>query len=111
MDLEAFRWLLTPAGQALLARAHEAYDELGGDPLRVSTLLRRDASPAQAAAALTQARLRERARAKFGDLAARMYFTPDGHASLGGGRARGGEQVVVAGVRAGAHIGARHDAE
>jgi SAM-dependent methyltransferase len=78
MDLEAFRWLLTPAGQALLARAHEAYDELGGDPLRVSTLLRRDASPAQAAAALTQARLRERARAKFGDLAARMYFTPDG---------------------------------
>ena len=32
MDLEAFRWLLSPAGQALLARAHEVYDEQGGEP-------------------------------------------------------------------------------
>ena len=82
MDLEAFRWLLSPAGQALLDRAHEVYDEQGGDPLRVSTVLRRDAAPDatpdRVAAALTQVELRRRAAAKFGDLAARMYFTPDG---------------------------------
>ena len=82
MDLEAFRWLLSPAGQALLVRAHEVYDEQGGDPLRVSTVLRRsaahEATPERVAATLTQVELRRRAAAKFGDLAARMYFTPDG---------------------------------
>jgi SAM-dependent methyltransferase len=86
MDLEAFRWLLTPAGQTLLARAHQVYDEQAGDPLRSSTVLRRDgaaqagsgATPEHVAAALTQVQLRQRAEAKFGDLAARMYFTPDG---------------------------------
>ncbi len=82
MDLEAFRWLLTPAGQTLLARAHEVYDEQAGDPLRTTTVLRRDAAagstPEQATAALTQVQLRHRARAKFDDLADRMYFTPDG---------------------------------
>jgi SAM-dependent methyltransferase len=86
MDLVAFRWLLTPAGQALLARAGLVYDEQAGDPLRTATALRRDAAAAngsgatseQAAAALTQVQLRARAAAKFGDLAARMYFTPDG---------------------------------
>jgi SAM-dependent methyltransferase len=80
MDLDAFRWLLSGRGQSLLVRAHEVYVEQSGDALRTSTALRRDASvtPEQAAAALTQVRLRERAVAKFGDLAARMYFTPDG---------------------------------
>jgi SAM-dependent methyltransferase len=78
MDLEAFRWLLSPAGQTLLARAHEVYGEQAGDPLRVSTVLRRDASSEHATAALTQVRLRARARDKFGDLAERMYFTPEG---------------------------------
>jgi SAM-dependent methyltransferase len=74
MDLEAFRWLLTDAGQALLARAAEASE----DPLEAAAELRRDASPEHVAAALTQASLRRRAEAKFGDLAPRMYFTPDG---------------------------------
>ena len=75
MDLDAFRWLLTDDGQALLARAEELDP---GDPLRAQTALRRHADAEHAAAALTQAGLRRRAVAKFGDLAARLYFTPDG---------------------------------
>ncbi|WP_298755876.1 class I SAM-dependent methyltransferase, partial [uncultured Nocardioides sp.] len=75
MDLEAFRWLLTDDGQALLARAEEY---AGDDPLAAQTRLRSSAEPARAAAALTQATLRRRAEPKFGELAARMYFTPDG---------------------------------
>ena len=39
---------------------------------------RRSTSADRVAAALTQAELRRRAVPKFGDLAARMYFTPDG---------------------------------
>jgi SAM-dependent methyltransferase len=74
MDLDAFRWLLTEPGQRLLARASEAPE----DPLEASAQLRRHAEPEHVAAALTQAMLRRRAVAKFGDLAARMYFTPDG---------------------------------
>ncbi len=75
MDLDAFRWLLTDDGQALLARA-EQLDP--ADPLRAQTALRRHAGAEHAAAALTQAGLRRRAVAKFGDLAGRLYFTPDG---------------------------------
>lgn len=78
MDLEALRWLLTGAGQDLLTRAHEVYDEHAGDPVRAATALRRHAEPAQASAALTQVDLRARAVAKFGADATRMYFTPDG---------------------------------
>ncbi|MCZ4499184.1 MAG: hypothetical protein JWQ74_1737 [Marmoricola sp.] len=74
MDLDAFRWLLTEPGQQLLSRAAAA----GDDPLRASAALRRDAGAEHVAAALTQTELRRRAVAKFGDDAARMYFTPDG---------------------------------
>lgn len=74
MDLDAFQWLLTGPGQRLLERAMHAPE----DPLEASAALRRDASPEQVAVALTQATLRRRAVAKFGDLAARMYFTPEG---------------------------------
>ena len=74
MDLETFRWLLTDAGQGLLERAAEAPE----DPLRAQTALRRTAEPAQVAAALTQVTLRRRGATKFGELAARMYFTVDG---------------------------------
>ncbi|NPC97508.1 methyltransferase domain-containing protein [Nocardioides sp. zg-DK7169] len=75
MDLDAFRWLLTDEGQRLLACAEELADL---DPLRAQTPLRRVASAEHAAAAVTQATLRRRAVAKFGDDARRMYFTPDG---------------------------------
>jgi SAM-dependent methyltransferase len=78
MDLDSFRWLLTDPGQELL-RAAVGLDV--GDPLRASDHLRRTTPGADAshvAAALTQAALRRRAVVKFGDLADRMYFTPDG---------------------------------
>jgi SAM-dependent methyltransferase len=74
VDLDAFRWLLTGAGQRLLEKAAG----VAGDPLRATASLRGEADPAQVAAALTQVSLRRRAAAKFGDLAARMYFTPEG---------------------------------
>jgi SAM-dependent methyltransferase len=74
VDLDAFRWLLTDEGQALLARA----GELAGDELHAQAELRRAAAPEQVAAALTQVELRRRAEPKFGAAAARMYFTPDG---------------------------------
>jgi SAM-dependent methyltransferase len=79
VDLEAFRWLLTEPGQALLERASQVHDEQAGDPVRTASALRRgDVSAAHAAAALTQVELRRRAVAKLGADAARMYFTPDG---------------------------------
>jgi SAM-dependent methyltransferase len=78
VDVEAFRWLLTDAGQALLARATEVYAEHAGDPVRTTTALRRESSAGHAAAALTQAELRVRAVPKLGPDAARMYFTPEG---------------------------------
>ena len=82
MDLEAFRWLLTDPGRQLLQRAEEAYGDQAGDPLRTTTVLRRDVTgedaAARVAAAVTQVQLRRRAEAKLGPDAARMYFTPDG---------------------------------
>lgn len=78
MDLDAFRWLLTDDGQDLLGRAAEASADPLADPLRAQAAVRRTATADQAAAALTQVTLRRRAEAKFGELAARMYFTPDG---------------------------------
>jgi SAM-dependent methyltransferase len=75
VDLESFRWLLTDEGQALLARATELAGS--GPELQVQAELRRTASPAAVAAALTQVELRGRAVAKFGELAAVLYFTPD----------------------------------
>ena len=77
MYLEAFRWVLSADGARLLADAGAAV-EAGEDPLATQTRLRRTAEPAYVAAALTQATLRVRGREKFGELADRMYFTPDG---------------------------------
>ncbi|GGK77528.1 methyltransferase [Sphaerisporangium melleum] len=77
MDLDAFRALLTPHGRKALA---EAVDVVAGgaDPLAAAGRLRKTYDASLTAAALTQARLRARAVAKFGEDAARMYFTPDG---------------------------------
>jgi len=79
VDLDAFRWLLTPDGQELLTRSIQMYD---GDPaadlVKTGARLRREASPERVAAAMTQTALRRRAAPKFGDLAAAMYFTPEG---------------------------------
>lgn len=78
MDLDAFGWLLTDDGGRLLRRAEELVADVT-DPLRAGEILRKEAGDStRAAAALTQAELRVRAREKFGDDAALMYFTPDG---------------------------------
>ncbi|MEU0567786.1 hypothetical protein ABZ297_20680, partial [Nonomuraea sp. NPDC005983] len=75
MDLDAFTELLTPRGLRALA---EAVELTGADPLAAATKLRRTYDAALTSAALTQAGLRERARAKFGADAERMFFTPHG---------------------------------
>ncbi|MEV4011305.1 methyltransferase domain-containing protein [Nonomuraea angiospora] len=75
MDLDAFDELLTPRGQRALA---EAVELVGTDPVAAATRLRKTYDAALTSAALTQAGLRERARAKFGEDAGRMYFTPHG---------------------------------
>jgi len=74
VDLDAFRWLLTAEGQRLMASAATA----GDDPLQAQATLRRTASAEHVAAAVTQVQLRRHAETKFGELAQRMYFTPEG---------------------------------
>ncbi|MFC7218900.1 methyltransferase domain-containing protein [Streptomyces polyrhachis] len=71
-DLAALR---SPEGRALLA---ELRDHDPGQALALATRLRRDHPVELVSAALTQARLRQRAAAKFGADAGRMYFTPGG---------------------------------
>ncbi|MEU6216828.1 class I SAM-dependent methyltransferase [Streptomyces sp. NPDC047022] len=76
MNDVSFASLLTPEGQALL-------DQVRGtapaQELAVATRLRREHPAELVSAALAQARLRERAAAKFGAVDAwRMYFTPNG---------------------------------
>jgi hypothetical protein len=75
VEIDAFRELLSDEGQALLdgLRDHEP-----GEELALATRLRRTHPAERVSAALTQARLRQRAAAKFGADAQRMYFTPDG---------------------------------
>jgi hypothetical protein len=72
----SLRPLLSAEGQALLAelRDHDPAQELA-----LATRLRRDHPPELVSLALAQARLRQRAVAKFGERDAyRMYFTPNG---------------------------------
>ncbi|WP_420707332.1 THUMP-like domain-containing protein [Streptomyces sp. NRRL F-2799] len=74
--LQGFHALRTDEGRALL-------DEVRGtapaDELAVATRLRRTHPAALVSAALGQARLRQRAEAKFGaEDARRMFFTPNG---------------------------------
>ncbi|HEY6795434.1 MAG TPA: SAM-dependent methyltransferase [Kineosporiaceae bacterium] len=76
MDLEAIAALLTPEGWTLL-ESLPAYDE--DDAITLGERLRAEGHPPQlVAAALTQAKLRQRARTKFGPFAAGMLFTPEG---------------------------------
>ncbi|MFD3894228.1 class I SAM-dependent methyltransferase [Streptomyces sp. SID4956] len=68
--------LLTPEGRDLL---DEVRDTDPAQELAVATRLRRDHPAELVSAALGQARLRQRAVAKFGaEDAARMFFTPNG---------------------------------
>ncbi|MFJ8540935.1 methyltransferase domain-containing protein [Streptomyces sp. NPDC093586] len=75
-DLDALLALLTPEGRALL---DEVRDTDPARELAVATRLRREHPAALVSAALGQARLRQRAVAKFGaEDAGRMFFTPNG---------------------------------
>ncbi|MGQ4387616.1 methyltransferase domain-containing protein [Streptomyces sp. SAS_270] len=97
----SFAALLTPEGRALL-------DEVRGtDPaqeLAVATRLRREHPVELVSAALGQARLRQRAAAKFGAAdAERMFFTPNGveqstRTSVAAYRARRFEELGVRSV-------------
>ncbi|WP_309053474.1 methyltransferase domain-containing protein [Streptomyces sp.] len=89
-DLAALTALLTPEGRTLLAALRD-YDP--ARELAVASRLRRDHPADLVTAALGQARLRQRAVAKFGaDDAYRMFFTANGveqstRASVGAHRA------------------------
>ena len=103
MDVAELRALLSPEGLRLL-------DEVGpieatSDVVRIVSRLRGAGHPGDVVAAvLGQARLRTKAKAKFGDFASRMLFTPDGLeqatrlsvASLHAGRFAGAGIDVVA---------------
>jgi SAM-dependent methyltransferase len=72
----SFASLLTPEGRALL---DEVRDTQPAQELAVATRLRREHPAELVSAALGQARLRQRAAAKFGaEDAGRMFFTPNG---------------------------------
>ncbi len=75
METETFQALLSDEGQALLTELH---DYPPGQELALATRLRRAHPTELVSAALAQAALRRRARAKFGQDADLMYFTPDG---------------------------------
>ncbi|WP_433341852.1 THUMP-like domain-containing protein [Streptomyces sp. CA-253872] len=76
MDLDDLSALRTPEGSALLTALRGLRP---ADELATLTRLRRAHPPALVTAALAQARLRDRAVAKFGaEDAARMWFTPGG---------------------------------
>lgn len=76
MDIQTVKALAGPEGHELLS-ALPPYDE--STVLSLQGRLREAGySPELVAAALTQQRLRHRARAKFGEFADGMLFTPDG---------------------------------
>jgi hypothetical protein len=77
MDVDDLRRLLSPEGLRLLDDVGEL--EQSADVMRtVSRLRAAGHDGGLVAAVLEQARLRSRARAKFGDFADRMLFTPAG---------------------------------
>ncbi len=76
VDSAAFGFLLSPDGRELLRSAEAIYD--GSNALAVASSLRKNFESSHVAAAITLTGLRRRGRAKFGEDAATMYFTPDG---------------------------------
>ena len=94
MDLDAFRWLLTDDGQALLARAEELDP---ADPLRAQTALRRHAGAEHAAAAVAPSTVSRRGRAA----AFARRVRPRGRAGLAAGVAA----AVLVGAGAGFAVG------
>ena len=76
VDLTTVRWLASPEGHSAL---HDLPEYRESDAVSTAAQLRADGrTPEQAAALLTQKRLRTRAQDKFGEFADGMLFTPDG---------------------------------
>ncbi len=74
MDADLARWLVSAGAAEALAQAAAQPDP---GSLSAATALRRHWTPAQASAVLTQAELRSKAVSKFGEDAARLFFTRD----------------------------------
>jgi SAM-dependent methyltransferase len=78
VEIETLDWLRTTEGGRLLVHATQAWADHAGDPVRVAAAVRRlEPDAEKAAAATTQAQLRAKGVAKFGDAAHQMFFTPD----------------------------------
>jgi len=78
VEIATLDWLQTTEGGRLLVHAAQAWVDDPGDPVRVASVVRRlEPDAEKAAAATTQAQLRTKAVAKFGDAAHQMFFTPD----------------------------------
>ena len=77
MEREDFIALLSPEGQALLAKVAKV-DAKADVVSLVSKLRAQGHNPLLVAAVLTQAKLRRRAQSKFGEFADRMIFTEPG---------------------------------
>ncbi|SDT71009.1 Methyltransferase domain-containing protein [Actinoplanes derwentensis] len=105
MTPELLHLLQTPNGVEALAVAAEV---AGGEPLAAASAMRARGFGAElAAAALTQASLRERAAMKFGSDAARMFFTRAGleQATRAVVADRRAARLAAAGVRSLADLG------
>jgi SAM-dependent methyltransferase len=78
VEIGTLEWLHTNEGGRLLVHAAQAWADHPRDPVRVASVVRRlEPDAEKAAAATTQAQLREKAVAKFGEDARLMFFTPD----------------------------------
>ncbi|MDR1236708.1 MAG: SAM-dependent methyltransferase [Propionibacteriaceae bacterium] len=75
MELLTAKWLVSPAAQPALEQAAAFADPRS---LAAGSAMRKRWTPEQSAAALTQVALRRKAVGKFGESAARLFFTPDG---------------------------------
>jgi SAM-dependent methyltransferase len=105
VTVEQLAALRSQAGEDALARAGELVDQ---EPLAAAIALRAGGvEPALAATALTQARLRRQAVAKFGTDAERMLFTRSGleQATRSVVASRRAARLAVAGVRTLADLG------
>jgi SAM-dependent methyltransferase len=118
VDLDTAAWLASEAGRAVLAEA-TAYDDdaharaaagqaAAVDPLTAASALQRaapDTDAALRAAALTQVRLRRRARPRLGDVVDHLLLTEDG--------AEQATRTAVADLRAASYAasGATHVAD
>lgn len=105
MDSRALALVLSPEGWALLDALPPYREE---DALALAARLRREGvDPELVGAALTQSRLRARARDKFGEFATGMLFTPEGleQATRLSVAARHAQRYAAAGSRLVADLG------